>query len=290
MKVKNVFLNEASRELNEKSLTDSELTKTLLQESMNAGNYKAAMVFAANLAQQMPNSYVPIHAKCAVLLQTKDLGEVGLCLAGAAEQFGDDPNYIVDRLAYTIEVMGTAAAKKYLNKISSKPAYESREFLELCARIYYAEGDERLYIECLYILHKQYNSEKARFLLALKSIEHERFAAALKWFVAVINGYSGSPEYFMALAGRCSLLKLLGRDNWKEETQKAANEIDFASTIHINNMWLRSISAGLWEILGETENVEYNQALIAELERYAENPAKYMQETQEKSITGLTRK
>ena len=272
--------SENVKELYQRSCNDPELTKFLLQKSVDAGEYDAALVFADNLAKLMPDSYIPVHAKFAVLVQKNDLGEAGLCLAGVQDRFGDDPNYINDRLAYTIEVMGTAAAKKYLQKIADKPAYESREFLELCARIYNAEGDEREYIQCLYILHKQYDSEKARFLLALKSIEHQQFEAALKWYVAVINGYSGSPEYFMALAGRSSMLQMLGRDNWKEEMVKAANEIDLASTVHATNLWLRTISAGLWEILGEDENAAFNHNLIAELEKYAADPEKYMRNMQ----------
>ena len=176
--------------------------------------------------------------------------------------------------------MGTAAAKKYLDKIADKPAHESQEFLELCARIYNAEGDERKYIQCLYILHKQFNSEKARFLLALKSTEYQQYEAALKWYVAVINGYSGSPEYFMSLAGRATMLQMLDRDNWKEEMVKAANEIDFASTVHAANLWLRTISAGLWEILGEDENAAFNHNLIAELVKFAADPGKYMHDAQ----------
>lgn len=274
------FQGENAQAIYERSANDPELTKALLQRSIDMGEYDAALVFAKNLAKLMPDSYIPVHAKFAVLVRKNDLGEAGLCLAGVQDRFGDDPNYINDRLAYIIEVMGTAAAKKYLQKIGDKPAHESREFLELCARIYNAEGDEREYIQCLYILHKQYDSEKARFLLALKSIEHQQFEAALKWYVAVINGYSGSPEYFMSLAGRSSMLQMLGRDNWKEEMVKAANEIDLASTVHATNLWLRTISAGLWEILGEDENAAFNHNLIAELEKYAADPEKYMRNMQ----------
>ena len=281
-------MSENAKELYERSCKDPELTKTLLQKSADAGEYEAALVFAANLEKLMPDSYVPVHAKFAVLVQKNDLGEAGLCLAAAQERFGDDPDCINDRLAYTIEVMGTAAAKKYLDKIGDKPAYESQHFLELCARIYNAEGEEEKYIKCLYILHKQYDSEKARFLLALKSAEHQQYEAALKWYVAVINGYSGSPEYFMSLAGRSSMLQVLGRDNWKEEMIKAANEIDLASLMHATNLWLRTISAGLWEILGEEENAAYNHELISELKKYAENPEKYMQNSQ-KMNNGSTR-
>ena len=269
------FSGESAQAFYERSLTDPELTKALLQQSADAGEYDVALVFAENLAKLMPDSYVPIHAKFALLVQKKDLGEAGLCLAGAQDRFGDDPNYINDRLAYTIEVMGTAAAKKYLDKIADKPAHESQEFLELCARIYNAEGEERKYIQ-----HKQFNSEKARFLLALKSSEYQQYEAALKWYVAVINGYSGSPEYFMALAGRSSMLQMLGRDNWREEMVKAANEIDLASTVHATNLWLRTISAGLWEILGEDENAAFNHNLIAELEKFAVDPEKYMHDAQ----------
>lgn len=260
----------------ERSCEDTELTKFLLQSSVDAGDYEAALAFAENLAKLMPDSYVPIHAKFAVFLQKNDLGEAGLYLADVQERFGDDPDYINDRLAYTIEVLGTAAAKKYLDKLGDKPIYESERFLELCARIYNAEGDEREFIKCLYILHKQYNSERARFLLALKSAEHGQYEAALKWYVAVINEYSGSAEYFMSLAGRSAMLQMLGRDNWKTEMVKAANEIDLASTVHATNLWLRTISMGLWEILGEDENADFNRSLIAELEKYAENPEKYM--------------
>lgn len=264
----------------ERSCNDPKLTKMLLQQSADAGEYEAALVFAENLAKLTPDSYVPLHAKFAVLVQKNDLGEAGLCLAAAQDRFGDDPNYINDRLTYTIEVMGTAAAKKYLKKIGDKPAHESQEFLELCARIYNAEGDEKKYIQCLYILHKQYDSEKARFLLALKSAEHQQFESALKWYVAVINGYSGSPEYFMSLAGRSSMLQMLGRDNWREEMVKAANEIDLASTVHITNLWLRTISAGLWEILGEEKNATFNHNLIEELQKYVADPEKYIQNVQ----------
>lgn len=264
----------------ERSCNDPKLTKMLLQQSADAGEYEAALVFAENLAKLMPDSYVPLHAKFAVLVQKNDLGEAGLCLAAAQDRFGDDPNYINDRLTYTIEVMGTAAAKKYLKKIGDKPAHESQEFLELCARIYNAEGDEKKYIQCLYILHKQYDSEKARFLLALKSAEHQQFESALKWYVAVINGYSGSPEYFMSLAGRSSMLQMLGRDNWREEMVKAANEIDLASTVHITNLWLRTISAGLWGILGEEKNATFNHNLIEELQKYVADPEKYIQNVQ----------
>lgn len=258
------------------SCSDPELTKVLLQQSIAAGECEAAMVFAENLVRLMPDSYLAVHAKFAVLLQKNDLGEAGLCLAGAMERFGDDPEYINDRLAYTIEVMGTAAAKKYLVRIKDKPAYESQRFLELCARIYNAEGDEREYIKCLYILHKQYDSEKARFLLAVKSAEHQQYEAALKWYVSVINRYSGSPEYFMALVGRCSMLQMLGRDNWKEEMVKTANEIDLASMVHVTNLWLRAISAELWKLLGEDENAAFNYSLIAELEKFAKNPEGYI--------------
>ena len=282
------FSNENTKALYERSCQDPELTQALLQQSVDAGEYDVALVFAENLAKLMPDSYIPVHAKFAVLVQKKELGEAGLCIAGAAEQFGDDPNYIVDRLAYTIEVMGTAAAKKYLRKIGDKPAFESQQFLELCARIYNAEGDEREHIKCLYILHKQYDSEKARFLLALKSAEHQQYEAALKWYVAVINGYSGSAEYFMSLAGRSSMLQKLGRDNWREEMTKAAREIDLASTVHIVNMWLRTISTGLWEILGEEENASFNHDLIAELQKYTENPQKYMRNA-ERINNGKTR-
>ena len=264
----------------ERSRNDPELTKALLKQSADVGEYEAALVFANNLAKLMPDSYVPVHSKFAVLVQKNDLGEAGLCLADTQNRFSDDPNYINDRLAYTIEVMGTAAAKKYLQKIADKPAHESREFLELCARIYNAEGDEEKYIKCLYILHKQFDSEKARFLLALKSAEHKQYEAALKWYVAVINGYSGSAEYFMSLAGRSSMLQMLGRDNWKEEMVKAANEIDLASTVHVTNLWLRTISAGLWEILGEDENATFNHSLIEELEKYAADPEKYIRNVQ----------
>lgn len=280
------FQGESAQAFYERSCTDPELTKALLQQSADAGEYEAALVFAGNLEKLMPDSYIPVHAKFAVLVQKNDLGEAGLCLAGAQDRFGDDPNYINDRLAYTIEVMGTAAAKKYLEKIADKPAYESREFLELCARIYNAEGDERKYIQCLYILHKQFDSEKARFLLALKSAEHQQFEAALKWYVAVINGYSGSGEYFMSLAGRAMMLQKLGRDNWRAEMLKAANEIDLASTVHVVNLWLRSISAGLWEILGEQDNAAFNHDLIAELQKYAADPEKYIRNAQDNQKTG----
>lgn len=270
------FSGESARAFYEHSCTDPELTKALLQQSADAGEYDVALVFAENLAKLMPDSYVPVHAKFALLVQKKDLGEAGLFLAGAKERFGDDPDYINDRLAYTIEVMGTAAAKKYLDKIGDKPAHESQHYLELCARIYNAEGDERKYIQCLYILHKQYDFEKARFLLAVKSAEHQQYEAALKWYVAVINEYSGSAEYFMSLAGRSMMLQLLGRDNWRQEMVKAANEIDLASTVHATNLWLRTISAGLWETLGDEENAAFNHSLIEELQKYAADPEKYM--------------
>lgn len=265
-----------ARAVFEQSCNDPELTKFLLQKSADVGEHEAALVFAENLAKLMPDSYLPAHAKFAILVQKNDLGEAGLCLAAAQDRFGDDPDYINDRLAYTIEVVGTAAAKKYLDKIGDKPAYESQRFLELCARIYNAEGDERKYIQCLYILHKQFNSEKARFLLAVKSAEHQQYEAALKWYVAVINGYSGSGEYFMSIAGRSMMLQMLGRDNWRPEMVKAANEIDLASTVHATNLWLRTISAGLWKTLGEGENAAFNQDLIAELEKYATDPEKYI--------------
>lgn len=278
---KNILLpKESAQTIYERSRSDPELTKALLQRSVDMDEYEAAFVFAENLEKLMPESYIPIHAKFAVLVQKKDLGEAGLCLAAAQDRFGDDPNYINDRLAYTIEVMGTAAAKKYLQKIGDKPAHESQEFLELCARIYNAEGDEQEYIQCLYILHKQYASEKARFLLALKSIEHQQFEAALKWYVAVINGYSGSPEYFMSLAGRSIMLQMLGRDNWRDEMMKAANEIDLASLVHATNLWLRTISAALWENLGQEENAAFNHELIAELQKYAADPENFMQNSQ----------
>lgn len=280
MEEKNQFPNETAQEFFERSRKDSELTRSLMHQSFEAGKYDVTLKLAENLARLLPDSYEPIHAKCAVLLRQNEMGEVGMCLAGAMEKFGDDPHYILDRLAYTIEVMGTSAAKKYLDKIADKPAYESQEFLELCARIYNAEGDEKKYIQCLYILHKVYNFEKARFLLAVKSMEHQQYEAALKWYVAVINEYSGSGEYFMSLAGRAIALQKLGRDNWREEMEKAAREIDLASTVHMLNLWLRSISLGLWEILGAEENVAFNHELIAELEKYAADPKKYMESIQ----------
>lgn len=274
------FSEENAQAVYERSCTDPELTKVLLQQSADTGEYDVALVFAENLAKLMPDSYVPVHAKFAVLLRKDDLGEAGLCLAGALDKFGDDPDYINDRLAYIIEVMGTAAARKYLDKIGDKPAHESQRFLELCARIYNAEGDERRYVQCLYILHKQYNSEKARFLLALKSAEHQQYEAALKWYVAVINGYSGSAEYFMSLAGRSMMLQMLDRDNWRAEMVKSANEIDLASIVHVSNLWLRTISAGLWEALGEEENAAFNHDLIEEFQKYASDPEKYIRSTQ----------
>ena len=266
---------EKTRAVLEQSRNDPELTKLLLKKCLDAGEYEAALIFAENLAKLMPDSYEPVHAKFAVLVQKDDLGEAGLCLVDAQEHFGDDPDYINDRLAYTIEVMGTAAAKKYLNKIGDKPAYESERYLELCARIYNAEGDEEDYIKCLYILHKQYDSEKARFLLALKSAEHQQYEAALKWYVAVINGYSGSGEYFMSLAGRSTMLQMLGRDNWREEMTRAATEIDMASTVHPVNLWLRAFSAELWQVLGNEKKAEFNHRLLDEMAKYARNPEKY---------------
>ena len=281
--------NVHGNELYARSCEDPVLTKALLQESLRAGNLEAAMTFAENLIHLEPDSYDPIHAKCVVLFQKNELGDIGLLLADAADRFGDDPNYIIDRLAYTIEVMGTAAAKRYLEKIGGKPAYESQEFLELCARIYNAEGDEEKLIKCLFILHKQFQSEKARLLLAVKSMEHQKYEAALKWYVAVINGYTGSSEYFMALAGRSVMLQKLGRDNWREEMQKAALEIDLASSMHVFNLWLQSISAELWEILGNSELAEHNRSVITELEKYAEDPKGYMESVQSVN-NGETRK
>ena len=117
--------------------------------------------------------------------------------------------------------------------------------------------------------------------MALKSAEHQQYEAALKWYVAVINGYSGSPEYFMSLAGRSTMLQMLGRENWRGEMVKAANEIDLASLAHATNLWLRTISAGLWEILGKDDNAAFNHSLIAELEKYAADPEKYIRNTQE---------
>lgn len=266
--------------LYDRSCSDPVLTKALLQESLRAGNLEAAMTFVENLSQLEPDSYAPIHAKCVILFQKNELGDIGLLLADAADRFGDDPNYIIDRLAYTIEVIGTAAAKKYLEKIGSKPAYESEEFLKLCARIYNAEGDEEKFIKCLFILHKQFHSEQARILLAVESIDHQKYEAALKWYVAVINDYTGSPEYFMALAGRTRMLQLLERENWQEEMQKAALEIDLAATIHISNLWLLTISAELWEILGNQEMAEHDRSVIAELEKYADDPKEYMKSVQ----------
>ena len=273
------FSNENSKELFEQSRSDPELTKALLRECMEAEKYDAAMIFADQLAGLMPDSYEPVHAKCAVLLRKKQLGEVGLCIAAAQDRFGDDPNYINDRLAYTIDVMGTEAAQKYLDKIAKKPAYESRQFLDLCARVYY-DTDESKYIKCLFILHKQFQSEHARFMLALKSIEHQKYEAALKWYVAVINGYSGSAEYYMSLAGRCSLLQLLQRENWQEEMRKAAVEIDLASSTHIDSLWLRTLSEQLWEILGNKKAAQYNHEIVEELKKYAENPEKYIKNLQ----------
>jgi len=272
--------SENVNELYERSYKDPELTKFLLQQSVDAGEYEAALIFAENLKKMMPDSYLPVHAKIAVLVKKNDLGEAGLCLASVQECFGDDPDYINDRLAYTIEVMGTAAAKKYLEKIGDKPAHESQRYLELCARIYNAEGEERKFIQCLYILHKQFNSEKARFLLAVKSAEHHQYEAALKWYVTVINNYSGSAEYFMSLAGRSSMLQMLGRNNWKEEMVKAANEIDLASTVHVTNLWLRTISAGLWKILGEEENAAFNHNLIEEFQKYTADTENYIRSVQ----------
>lgn len=272
--------NVHNNEFYTRSCSDPVLTKALLQESLKAGNLEAAMTFVENLSQLEPDSYTPIHAKCVILFQKNELGDIGLLLADAADRFGDDPNYIIDRLAYTVEVMGTAAAKKYLEKIGSKPAYESEEFLKLCARIYNAEGNEEKFIKCLFILHKQFHSEHARFLLAVKSMEHQKYEAALKWYVAVINDYTGSPEYFMALAGRTRMLQLLERENWQEEMQKAALEIDLAATIHISNLWLLTISAELWEILGNQEMAEHDRSVIAELEKYADDPKEYMKSVQ----------
>ena len=273
-------MEENAKEIYERSCKDPELTKALLQKSADMGEYEVAMVFAENLAKLMPDSYVPVHAKFAVLVRKQDMGEAGMCLVEAQERFGDDPDYINDRLSYIIEMMGTAAARKYLDKIGDKPAVESQRYLELCARIYNAEDEEENFIKCLYILHKQYQSDKARLLLAVKSAQHQQYEAALKWYVAVINGYTGSPEYFMALAGRSSMLQLLGRDNWRTEMLKAANEIDLASLAHPANLWLRTISTGLWEVLGVEENAAYNRELIAEIEKFAMDPEGYMKNNQ----------
>jgi len=62
---------------------------------------------------------------------------------------------------------------------------------------------------------------------------------------------------------------------------KAANEIDVASTVHAVNLWLRTISVGLWEILGEDDNAAFNRRLIAELEKFAADPEEYMRKAQE---------
>lgn len=271
------FSTDRAKELYEKSVQDPELTKALIQTCVDKGEYDKALIFTENLVPLLPGEYAPLHAKHIICYAKGDTAAAGICLGEAESRFGDDPDYINDRLAYTIEVMGTAAAKKYLEKIGDKPARESRPFLELCARIYHGEGEEENLIKCLYILHKVYASEKARFLLALKSAEHEQYTAALKWFVAVINGYSGSAEYFLSLAGRCAMLRVLERDNWREETRKAAIEIDLASRAHAMNLWLLGISAGLWGLLGEEENARYNNQVIGELEKYARNPAEYLQ-------------
>lgn len=50
------FSNENIETLYEKSLADSELTKALLRESVRAGKYEAALIFAENLAKLMPGS------------------------------------------------------------------------------------------------------------------------------------------------------------------------------------------------------------------------------------------
>lgn len=272
------FKSENAKALYEKSLTDPELTEKLLQVNCERGNLEAAMIFAENLCEQLPDSYTPVHNKIAVLMRKKETGTVGTLLVQSEEKFGSDPYYIIDRLTYTINILGTGAARKYLDKIKDKPAYESEEFLNLCARIYNAEGEEEAYIRCLFYLHEKYHSEWARFLLALKSMEYQKWEPALKWFVQVINGYSGSGVYFISLAGRCIMLRQLERENWREETEKAAREIDAAAVAHPLNMWLRGISAELWKALGNTEKEEQCRAFMEDLEQYVANPEKFMRE------------
>lgn len=272
------FKTEKAKVLYEKSLTDPELTEELLQANFERGNMELAMVFAENLCEQLPDEYFPVHNKIAILMQKKETGDVGILLAQSEEKFGDDPEYIMDRLTYTINILGTGAARKYLDKIQDKPAYESERFLELCARIFYGEGEEKPYIEVLFYLHEKYHSERARFLLALKSMEYQKWEPALKWFVQVINGFSGSGEYFISLAGRCLMLRQLERDNWREETEMAAREIDAAAVAHPFNMWLRGFSAELWKMLGNTEKEEQCRIFMADLEEYITDPDKFMRE------------
>ena len=61
---------------------------------------------------------------------------------------------------------------------------------------------------------------------------------------------------------------------------KVANQIDLVSVTHTTNLWLRTISAGLWEVLGQEENATCNRKVIDLLQAYCENPEQYIRNAQ----------
>lgn len=251
--------------LGEACQTDPYVAIRLIEISVSKGKYKEALLFAGFLEKMLPEEYTAYHARFSVMMLMSDFAGAGEIIRKSEDKFKTHIHYINDKLLYLIQFSGMRSAGEYLEETHSYVKEKNELYLRLSAQIYCALNDGERAFSVLNTLHREFDAEYARIVLALLQFEKGDYDNALLMTEMVLSGNSLSRDYYLAMLFNACIYHKTGAVGWRDQVSRTAGELDETASKKPENIWMLQAAAYLWELVDEVGKSEIDKKVLTEL-------------------------
>ncbi len=269
---------EVGKKLLERSKENAGIAMVLYIESMNRRKYDMARLFAENIIALKQDDFDPYHIFAMTYMEEGDFDKAldYLDKPQLKNDFAENTDYINDRLLCLIKTKKYEEAEKYVAATADSDAKNTHSYLKCAEKLYTAlrkNGELRSVLEKF---EELYGEAAERLSLAMLDMADGKFAEAAERLAILTKEDTQQREYYTALSLRPICLMRMDKPGWKNEMREAAEKLDAAADDPLKGVLCRQLSTPLWETLGCEEKAEENQKFISEIQRFADDPDKYM--------------
>lgn len=264
-------------ELLSRAKQDSELAMLLHLKSLEDKKYNAARFFAKLIIDQQPDSFQGHHAVYSSFALQGDYLSALDYLESLPDRFKNLPTYVDGKLLCLVKLSRMAKAAHFLDDSHGYADKNSYVYLTQAAIIWNHENDIGRMLACQEKLWEVYKDRNAAVLLGLHFLNDEQnYLRSAQLLKTVIDENCDDSMHYTAKSLYPVALMKLRDSSWKASAETAAKELDAVADASFIRFWCRRLSVPLWKLLGEEQNADDNEEFVSEIEKFAENPTKYI--------------
>ena len=185
-----------------------------------------AKTLADKAVEILPEEYQSYHLKYLVYLKRKNYSEIEVMFQNIREKFSDEPQYLIDRIAYLEDQGKYTEEIKILEEDSNYMEVIPEDTLRKKIRLYLQRKKNEKAIALIYELFNDYGDLEAGYSVMVYEIMNEKYLEAGKTGNAIMTHYMESMEkpdsifYHTMYLEVIVLNKLFGNNAPEEVRQK----------------------------------------------------------------------